>query len=215
MRIIRVDSHEPDPALIEQAADALLDGGIVAYPTDTVYGLGCDATNLDAVSRLGALKQRAASEPFPIIIHTRATLRHLVADLTPEIDVVLRRHWPGGLTVVFQRRGSALSAVSPQGTLGIRIPDSPIALAIARALARPIVATSANLSGCPPLGCASEIAEVFTGRIDLIVEETSPRSDSDHTTPSTVLDLSGETPRILREGTIARADLARYLPTLE
>jgi L-threonylcarbamoyladenylate synthase len=190
--------------------DTLLDGGVVAYPTDTLCGLGCDATNPRAVERLCSAKGRDPREPLPVIVNSRKVLRHLVEDLTPEAEAVLNRFWPGALTVVFRRRGAVLSAIPPPQTLGVRIPDSPVALALARGLARPLVATSANPHGVEPLGDAAEIARAFAGRIDLILDGRPIQPAR----ASTVLDLSGDAPRILRPGAISTDLLARYLPGL-
>lgn len=205
-----INCEDPELDVIEQAVDALLNGGVIAYPTDTLYGLGCDATNPRAVARLCAAKGRDPGEPMPIVVHSRRVLRHLVEDLTPSAEAVLNRFWPGALTVVFRRRGEALSAIAPPGTLGVRIPDSPVALMLARGLARPLVSTSANLRAGAPRHTAAEIAQDFAGRIDLILDGGLIES----AIPSTVLDLSGERPRVLRQGAVATELLARHVPRL-
>lgn len=209
-RLVPIDPAATPREIIEQAADALLDGGLVVYPTDTLYGLGCDATNPAAVARLCALKGRPPTAPLPVILHQRAALRLLVEAIPPDVDALLNRFWPGALTVVFRRRGAVLSAIAPPGTLGVRIPDAPVALALARALARPIVATSANLHGAPPVATGAEAQAVFGEGVDLILDAGAIPGG----TASTILDLSGERPAVLREGAIARALLARYLPGL-
>jgi L-threonylcarbamoyladenylate synthase len=207
---LRIDSANPEPDLIERAVDALLDGGLVVFPTDTLYGLGCDATNPRAVARLCEVKGRSPDSPMPVIINHRRLLDQLVEDIPPEIAPLLDRFWPGPLTLVLRRRGEALRAISPTGTLGVRIPDAPVALSLARGLCRPIVATSANRAGQPPCASAQEAAEVFGAEIQVILDAgTIPAGQ-----PSTVLDLSTACPQILREGIIARALLKRYLPEI-
>jgi L-threonylcarbamoyladenylate synthase len=209
MRRVAIGLSDPRSEVIEEAVDILLNGGVIAYPTDTLYGLGCDATNPRAVERLCAIKRRPEGQPLPVIVNRRAALKHLVEGLTPQIERVLARHWPGALTVVFRRRGDALSAVAPGPTLGLRIPDAPVALALARGLCRPIVATSANRSGEPPLG-PDEIESLLSAEIDLLLD-AGPAPGS---IASTVLDVSGTKPTILREGAIPVCILARDLPEL-
>ncbi|MBN1477793.1 threonylcarbamoyl-AMP synthase [Candidatus Sumerlaeota bacterium] len=210
MNPLRIDSADPDSELIERAVDALLDGGLVVFPTDTLYGLGCDATNPRAVARLCEVKGRSPDAPLPVIINHRRLLAQLVEDIPPEITPLLDRFWPGPLTIVLRRRGEALRAVSPTGTLGVRIPDAPVALRLARGLCRPIVATSANRTGLPPCVTAQEVEELFGAEIQLILD-AGPIPGGQ---PSTVLDLSSDRPQILREGVIARALLRRYLPEI-
>lgn len=209
MRRLLIDAQAPDPGLIAEAADVLLDGGLVAYPTDTLYGLGCDATNPQAVQRLIAAKGRPEGQPLPVIVHSRALLRHLVEPAGPEVDALLDRHWPGALTVVFRRRGEALGAVAAGPTLGLRIPDAPVALALGRALCRPLVATSAYRSGEPPLE-PEAIARTLGDALDVLLD-AGPAPGG---VASTVLDVSGERPVILREGAIPARVLARHLPEL-
>ncbi len=209
-RTLRINGEQPEPHLIDEAVDTLLGGGLVAYPTDTLHGLGCDATNADAVARLCAVKGRSTRAPLPVIINQRAALRHLVTDLAAETEALLDRFWPGALTVIFPCRGRGLSAVAHAGTLGVRIPDAPVALMLARGLCRPIVATSANRGGEPPLASASAIAEVLGDELDLILDTGAALGD----TASTVLDLAHSPPRIVREGAVATTQIARYLPEL-
>lgn len=208
---LAVDPLSPDPALIDQAVDALLDGGVIVYPTDTLYGLGCDATNPRAVARLCEVKGRPLTEPLPIIVHSREVLAHLVHELGETTDMLMNRFWPGGLTLILRRRGAVLSAIAPPGTLGVRIPDSPVALMLARRLHRPLVSTSANLTGRPAPAAAHELDLELARRIDLVLD-AGPLPGG---VPSTLLDLSGERAVILREGAVSRAQLIRYLPEID
>lgn len=208
---LAVDPLSPDPALIDQAVDALLDGGVIVYPTDTLYGLGCDATNPRAVARLCEVKGRPPTEPLPIIVHSREVLSHLVMGLGEMTDMLMNRFWPGGLTIILRRRGAVLSAIAPPGTLGVRIPDSPVALMLARRLHRPLVSTSANLTGRPAPIDAHGLDLELARRIDLVLD-AGPLPGG---VPSTLLDLSGERAVILREGAVSRALLIRYLPEID
>ena len=101
MRIITVSRDDPDPDLIEEVVDSLLDGEVIAYPTDTLYGLGCDATNTASVGRLRAIKGRSEELPLPVIVSNRSVLAHLVHGMTDDLAPVIERYWPGALTVIF------------------------------------------------------------------------------------------------------------------
>lgn len=206
MAIIHLDSELPDPKMVEQVVDDLLNGEVIAYPTDTLMGLGCDATNPKAVARLCEIKGRAEGEPLPIIIHSRRMLTHLIQEPPHGAEALLNRHWPGGLTVVFRRRPAVLKAIPPAETLGLRIPDCIIALALARGLARPMVATSANRANQPPLTTAEEIDSEFGAQLAVVIHSDATPSGK----PSTVVDLSGEVPKVLREGAIPSQQVLRY-----
>jgi len=208
---LAIDPLTPRPEVIDEAVDTLLDGGVIVYPTDTLYGLGCDATNPRAVERLCSVKGRPPTEPLPIIVHHRKVLTHLVHGTGEPLEALMNRFWPGGLTLILRRRGAVLGAIAPPETLGVRIPDSPVALMLARRLHRPIVSTSANLTGRPAPVAAEDLDIALAKRIDLVLDAGRLPSGK----PSTLLDLSGERPMILREGAISRALLARYLPEIE
>lgn len=207
---IRIDSELLAIDVAENATDCLLDGGIVALPTDTVYGLAVDATNPDAVESLYDLKGRDADKPVAVFIESQKQLAALVKTLTPEIRHMLEAFWPGPLTVVFERRSKDFDYLAPGSTLGVRLPDHSIALALLQELRRPIACTSANPSGAPPARSGDEVEQYFGPDVHMILDVGKlPPSE-----PSTVIDVTREPYRLLREGPITRSQLSAVLGDL-
>jgi 5-(carboxyamino)imidazole ribonucleotide mutase len=208
IRSVRPDL--PDVAVIEEAVDALLDGGVIALPTDTVYGLAVDATNPTAVAKLYEIKKRSAEKPLAVLIDSTRMFQTLVVEPPQGIEPLIERHWPGPLTLVARKRKAALQAISQDASLGLRMPDSEVALGLISMLGRPLAATSANLAGEPPARTAQEIAERFGDKVDLILD-AGAASEIGHSTVLTVM----ETPfRILREGALSRTILQETLEGL-
>jgi 5-(carboxyamino)imidazole ribonucleotide mutase len=209
-KIRPVQADMPDVAVIEEAVDVLLDGGVIALPTDTVYGLAADATNPVAVAKLYEIKKRSADKPVAVLIDSTRMFRTLVTELPEGVEALLERHWPGPLTLVARKRKAALQAISRDVSLGLRMPDSVVALGLISMLGRPVAATSANLAGQAPARTAQEIAERFGDQLDLILD-AGPAPETSDSTVLTVL----ETPfRILREGPVTRAILQETLENL-
>jgi L-threonylcarbamoyladenylate synthase len=173
-------------------------GGVVAFPSETFYGLGVAALDAAAVRRLFALKGRPESRPILVLVDAPAAVER-VATLTERARALIARHWPGALTLVLP----ALPAVPVEltagtGTIGVRQSGHPVARALAAALGAPVTAPSANLTGEPPPTTAAQVLRVFDGRIDLVLDGgTTPGG-----LPSTVLDVTVEPPRVLREGAV-------------
>ena len=209
-KIRPVQADMPDVAVIEEAVDVLLHGGVIALPTDTVYGLAADATNPAAVAKLYEIKQRSADKPVAVLIDSTRMFRTLVTELPEGVEALLERHWPGPLTLVARKRKAALQAISRDMSLGLRMPDSVVALGLISMLGRPVAATSANLPGQAPARTAQEIAERFGDQLDLILD-AGPAPETGDSTVLTVM----ETPfRILREGPVTRAILQETLENL-
>jgi L-threonylcarbamoyladenylate synthase len=194
------------PATIAEAARILKAGGLVAFPTETVYGLGADATQAAAVARLYAAKGRPAINPLIVHIGAQERLAEFaVADARAE--TVTRRFWPGPLTLVLHRRPecNVVPAVSAgHDTVALRSPDHPVAQAVISAAERPLAAPSANPSGRPSPTTAEHVRASMGDRVDLIIDGGPCRVGIE----STVLDLSGPSAVILRPGAISDADLA-------
>lgn len=196
--------------LAGQAVDCLLDGGIVAMPTDTVYGLAVEATNEEAVRRLYEIKARETARPITVFIDSQQLLSSLVLNLTPEVKRMLEAFWPGPLTVVFTRRGRNFRYLSPESTLGVRLPKHSVPLTIMQELRRPIACTSANLSGQTESTSGEEIEFDFGDSVDLILD-VGPLPVSP---PSTVIDVTQVPYRILRKGAISASQLAAVVGEL-
>jgi L-threonylcarbamoyladenylate synthase len=189
---------------ISRAVQVLKEGGIIAYPTDTVYGLGADASNEHAVARIFEAKRRSRDLALPLLISDISELAE-VAGHVPEIARTLAdRFLPGGLTLVLKRSSRVLDCVTGGGdTIAVRIPDHPVPVAVIRGLGAPLVGTSANLAGMPAPGTAAEVRSQVGDEIDFIVEGTCPGG-----VESTVVDVSGDAPVLVREGAIPWSEIA-------
>jgi len=196
--VIRVDADAPAPETIDRAAAMIAAGSVVALRFETLYGLAADATNPAAVDRVQDLKGRE-NKPPPLVIGRVTDLIDLVEAPPPGVLSLIETFWPGPLTMVFKAKGDRLApACRPGGKVGLRF--SPLALPtrLAQAVGRPLTATSANPTGKSPATTADQV-EVFWGdRIDLILDSGPAAS----TTPSTVVDVTGERPEVLRPGLI-------------
>ncbi len=188
---------------VEEAARIVRRGGLVIYPTDTVYGLGCDPFNGSAVHRLLAVKGREA-KPLPILIGGLEDAVDL-AELPVVARRVAERYWPGALTLVLRSKVKLLGV--GLDTVGLRVPKHRVALELIHLCGGRLIGTSANISGRPPPLTAEEAADQLGDKVDLILDGgRAPLGLS-----STVLDLSGDQPRILRAGPIDAEEFLRFL----
>jgi L-threonylcarbamoyladenylate synthase len=183
---------------IEKGVKILQKGGVIAFPTDTVYGLGADAFNSTAVERIYEIKNRPKHRQLPLLIADVERLTTL-ADPIPEIAWFLaRRFWPGGLTLVLSKADSLPTYLAPESTIAVRVPDHPVCLALIQHLRNPIIGTSANISGQPPALTAEEVGQQLGGKIDFIINGGKCPGGKE----STVVDVTHESPIILRQGII-------------
>jgi L-threonylcarbamoyladenylate synthase len=203
-KVLQVDPEQPDPAAIALAAKILVNGGLVAFPTETVYGLGANALRPDAVSRIFAAKGRPATNPVIVHISQEPQARSLVTSW-PENAVRLANHfWPGPLTIVLPRSSMVPETVTAGGpTVAIRMPGHPVALALLRAAGIPLAAPSANRSTYLSPTRPEHVLDGLDGRIDLLID-SGPTSGG---IESTVVDLTTVPPRILRPGLISLSQL--------
>jgi L-threonylcarbamoyladenylate synthase len=195
--ILKVSSKKPDPAQIEVAARFIRNGGLVAFPTETVYGLGADALNADAVLALFAAKNRPLDNPPIVHVANADEVFRLVEEVPAKAQLLMDRFWPGPLTLVF-KRSSIVPDVTVAGldTVAIRMPIHKVALALIRRSGRPIAAPSANLAGKPSPTTAQHVYEDLNGRIDAILDGGATKIGVE----STVLDLTVDPPMVLRPG---------------
>lgn len=193
---------------MDAAAAALRDGELVAFPTETVYGLGGHALDEQAVRRIFAAKGRPADNPLIVHVPTVEALRPLVAAIPPEVPLLARAFWPGPLTLVLPR-----SPIVPDVTTGgldsvaIRLPSHPVALALLRYVHMPLAAPSANRSGRPSPTHAQHVLDDLAGHVAVVLDGGAARVGVE----STVLDLTGERPTILRPGGVTREQLESVL----
>ncbi len=190
---------------IEKGVSILKKGGVIAFPTDTVYGLGADAFNCMAVERIYEIKDRSKSHRFPLLIADVKQLTAL-AEPIPELAWFLaRRFWPGGVTLVLSRKMSVPAYLASGSTIALRVPNHPACLTLLKHLARPLVGTSANISGQPPALTADEVRQRLGERIDFIIDGGKCPGGKE----STVLDITREPPVVLRQGIIPSHDIDR------
>jgi L-threonylcarbamoyladenylate synthase len=176
---------------------ALRAGGVIACPTETQTGLLADALNAEAIARVSALKHRPPREPIGLIAPDVETALSLVIEMTPLARELAEQHWPGPLTLVMRARGHVPAGVQKDGTVAIRVPGPSPALELARAFGGPLTATSANISGQPPLSTEAELRAAFGEGLAGIVPGTPPGSP-----PSTIVDVTTDRPRVLRQGAL-------------
>jgi L-threonylcarbamoyladenylate synthase len=189
---------------LSAAVAALNRGDVIAFPTETLYGLGADALNPAAVEKVFHLKGRVASNPIPVLIADREMLLNLVSRIPPLGEKLIAHFWPGPLTVVFPARPNMpRPLLNPAGGIGARLSSQPLAAALVQALGRPLTATSANPSGRPAARTAQEAREYFSGRIDIFVDGGELTSKAG----STVVELVEDSLRIVRAGEIAKSQI--------
>lgn len=201
---IRLGSEAQD---IQRAVEVLNGGGLVAFPTDTVYGVGAHAWHEDAVNGLYRAKVRPDNKAIPLLIASPEELAQVAQDVPPLAYTLAQRFWPGALTLVLPRTPLISDAITAGGdTVAVRMPDHPVSLALLRALGAPLATTSANLSGQPPAVTAAEVWAQLAGRIELLLDGGACPGG----VASTVLDLTVHPPRLLRAGALLSA-LAEWL----
>ncbi len=206
--VVPVTPEAPEPDVIERAARVLRQGGLVAFPTETVYGLGADALNPQAVLRIFAIKGRPPDNPLIVHIAQEEHLLEVAREIPESAWVLADAFWPGPLTLVLPRHEQVpRETTGGLETVAVRMPDSRIALALIRAVGRPIAAPSANLSGRPSPTAAEHVYEDLQGRIELILDGGPTRIGVE----STVLDLTTSPPKILRPGGVSPEQLRPIL----
>ena len=201
--LIYPDSH----AAREHAAYVVAAGGLVAFRTDTFYGLGSDPFDAGALERINALKGRDG-KPILVLVADAGDELRLVSGVSRAFEVLAARHWPGPRTLVAAARAEVPELLTAgTGTVGVRLPDDASVRALVRACGGLLTATSANPAGEPPGRTAEEVARYFEKAPGLVVDGGPTRSEL----PSTVIDVSGARPRLVREGVVTRAELEATL----
>ena len=210
--LIRVDRQHPDPNAISRAVECLRRGGLVAFPTETVYGLGAHALDRDAVQRLFAAKGRPSTDPLIVHMSGFDDITTLASDIPPITATLARRFWPGPLTLVV-RRAAAVPAEVTAGmdTVAVRVPSHPVAQALLAAAHMPIAAPSANLFSRPSPTRAAHVLADLDGRIDMVLDA----GPADVGVESTVLDLTSVPPTVLRPGALGVEALQDVIPDLQ
>lgn len=196
---------------VEKGVSILKRGGVIAYPTDTVYGLGASAYLPEAVKRIFEVKERPRNMPLPLILADESQLTEVTAEISPVARLLIKEFLPGALTLVLLKSNSVPDIVSGgSDTVAVRIPAHPVPVALARGLGAPLVGTSANLSGEPSPLTAEEVDSQLGDKIDLIINAGRCPGGIE----STVVDLTGKKPVILRQGAIPAEAIERVAGAL-
>ena len=202
--MLSIDPASPDEAVLHEAAAIMKEGGVIAYPTETFYGLGADITNRNAIEKLFTLKGRDFSKPIPLIIGREEDLTGFAEDIPETGRGLMKRFWPGPLTLIF-RASAGIDARLTGGTgkIGIRFSGHPVAAGLALHLAGAVTATSANRSGHRECISAEEVAADLGNSIDAVIDGGSTPGGLG----STILDVTIEPPLLIRQGVILVDDL--------
>ena len=203
-----VDPQAPQRDALQEAAKWIRTGGLVAVPTDTLYGLAADPFRADAVARLCTVKGRTEGHPLPLIAADAEQIAARLGPLSPTAARLAAKFWPGPLTLLIPA-AAALARAVPAGTgrVGVRVPAHDIARAICRAADGPITATSANRSGQPATADPAEVERALGADIDLLIDAGPTRGGA----PSTIVDVTGAAPRLVRAGAISWEDIQAWL----
>ena len=199
-RVVAVDSEAPSREALDVAAAILSSGGLVAFPTESFYGLGADALDPRALARVFAVKGRPESKPLLVLVDSVAMVESLVSEVPARARELMARHWPGALTLVLKAAAHVPERLTAgTGTVGVRMPGHPVALALVRAARRAVTAPSANPSGAEPPTTALAVRRHFEDAVDLILDGGPTAGGAG----STIADCTVWPPRVLRRGPVA------------
>ncbi len=197
--IITVDPRHPQTNALKEAARIIIGGGVIAFPTDTTYGLGANPFNDGAVERIFELKGRQAEKPILILIDHPQQLKELVQGISHSAQELMDKFWPGPLTLIFSASHSLREhVIARSGKIGVRLPDSQIARRLVQEAGVPVTATSANISGKQSALDVNNVCTYFGDRLDLILDA----GQAVQAIESTVIDVTCEVPVVVRQGAI-------------
>jgi L-threonylcarbamoyladenylate synthase len=208
VEILKVDADDPGEDVLLAAAEAVLRGGVIAFPTDTLYGLGCSLFDVSAVEMVARLKRRDPSLAVISLISEARQVDGLAIDVNEVARRLVQRYWPGPLSLIF--RAAAIVPARVQGaggTVALRVPRDVLCHRLLTFIGGPVVSSSANLSGQRPAETAEEVVRIFGNQLDLVLDGGPRRGELS----STLVDVSGTRPRLLRRGPIdVTADLGSF-----
>ncbi|MDD4878914.1 MAG: L-threonylcarbamoyladenylate synthase [Candidatus Omnitrophica bacterium] len=193
--IIRINASRPAAAGMKKAASVLKKGGLVVFPTETVYGLGANLLDKKAVEKVYEIKKRPRNKPLTVHVADTASVRKITGKIPLGAGKLIEKYWPGPLTIILRdRRG---------GKTGFRMPDNKIAFSLIKRAGVPVVAPSANISGNKPPTSAKEALRDLDGKVDIVIDGGRTAIGIE----STVVDMTGRRPKVLREGAIPKAEI--------
>lgn len=202
MKTQQLDATQP--GAVEEAAALLAAGRLVIFPTDTLYGIGADAFNEEAVAALFEAKQRPRSKGIPILLADRDDLEKVARDVSERAQAMIASYWPGPLTVVVPRRPTLPAIISPNENVAVRIPDNEVARALIRAAGGAVATSSANRTGRRPAHNAQEALVALSGLAAAVLDGGRVA----HGAPSTIVDCTADPPRVLRQGPLSAEALS-------
>ncbi len=211
--VLKVNFESPETFRkpIETIQSVLDSGGVIAFPTDTFYGLGADPFNPEAISKIFRIKQRPADKPLLVLIHSVDQLNSLTEEITPLVKYLMGNFWPGSLTLLFKAApGLPGELTAGTGKVGIRLPAHLFTVQLLERLGRPLTAPSANISGQREPKAIWELANTLGEELDLLVDGGLTPGGQ----PSTILDATLDPPTLVREGAVSQKDLKLILPNL-
>ena len=197
--VIRIDPDDPDRDVIDYSARAVREGGIVAFPTETVYGLAVNAADNKAIEKLYGIKKRSRGKPFTVHVADLKVIKKMGCRITGEASRLIKKFWPGPLTIILKSKDG--------GKIGFRMPANKVALELIRSAGVPVIAPSANISGKVPPKNVKEVLKDLDGKIDIALDAGRTEIGIE----STVIDITGSPPVILRQGAISRKILEKAL----
>jgi L-threonylcarbamoyladenylate synthase len=211
LRVLTVNPTDPREDRLAEAVTTLEAGGLVALPTETLYGLAADAFNTEAVLRINRIKEKSTGAPILLLMADPSQVDAVATHVPHRFHELTQLFWPGPLTLVIPATDQVPRAVTGgTGTVAVRVPGLALPRRLARALGRPITGPSANLHGQPPCRTALEVAAAFGEALDMVLDGGPTAAGK----ASTILDLTGAEPRILREGLLPASSLQPFLPEL-
>src|SRR6267378_1549367 len=199
MLVRSVDPEHPDERVLLEAAEAVLRGGVIGFPTDTLYGLGCSLFDVSAVEMVARLKRRDPSLAVISLISDPRQTYGLATEISPVAEALVARFWPGPLSLIFKAAAIVPARVrGAGGTVALRCPNDRLCHTLLDFIGGPVVSSSANLSGQPPAETAEDVLRIFGNQLDLVIDGGPRRGGI----PSTLVDVSAARPRLLRRGTL-------------
>jgi L-threonylcarbamoyladenylate synthase len=206
--VLKVSATDPEPDIITAAVHVIGNGGVIAFPTSGLYGLGADALNPEAVSRIFRIKRRPLHKPILLLVKDVRDLSRIVREVPPAAEKLMNAFWPGGLTLVFNARDTLPGVLTGRsGKIGVRIPIHPVARALVGRLKSPLTGTSANLSEGPGCNDISMLDADVAAHLELILDAGPLKGGPG----STVVDVTVSKPLILREGSVAGRQIKALL----
>ncbi|MCD4705913.1 threonylcarbamoyl-AMP synthase [bacterium] len=205
-KIIKINPENPEKEKIKKVVEILKKGGLIAFPTETVYGLGADALNINAVKKIYSVKKRPLNKPLIIHIADKKDVYKFAKNISEEAKILMDKFWPGQLTIIF-KKSKIIPDILTTEKIAVRMPDNKIALAIIKKFGHPITATSANISKKTSPVDVKKVIKNLSGKIETIINGKKSKIG----TESTIIDLSEKRIVLIREGAISFKKIKKYL----